>query len=153
MRRLDDAMISRKAGKAVLIGAGKLGRALLDHKGFENYGMEIVAAFDSAAAKQGQTPTGKHIFPMEDLKRFCDKNAIRIGVLTVPAEAAQETADRLVEAGVSAIWCFAPARIELPEHVLVRYENLAASLAALSGRLDGVGRPVQSSLQQGKNLA
>ena len=136
--RLDTALSRRGTGEAVLVGAGKLGRALLDYDGFGSYGMEIVAAFDCCEQALGTTPAGKQVMTMKELPGFCAANGIYIGVLTVPAKEAQSSAEFLIASGIRAIWCFAPVRLELPEGILVRYENLAASLATLSGRLDKV---------------
>ena len=119
---------------AVLIGAGKLGQALLDYKGFEEYGLNILAAFD-AAPKMALTDGGKPVYPMEELENFCRKRKVLMGIITVPADYAQQVADRLVACGIKAIWSFAPARLEVPVHILVQYENMATSLAVLSMHL------------------
>lgn len=138
LERLEAVLSGRGEGKAVLVGAGKLGRALLDYDGFGSYGMEILTAFDENEAALGTTPGGRQVRPMEELAAFCAEHCVRIGIVTVPAQTAQQAADRLIAAGVHAIWCFAPIRLDVPENVIVRYENLAASLASLSGRLDGL---------------
>ena len=119
---------------AVLIGAGKLGQALLDYKGFEAYGLNILAAFDAKPAAD-HTESGKPILPMEELEGFCRKNKVLMGIITVPAACAQEVCDQLVKSGIKAIWNFANAHLEVPEHILVQYENMATSLAVLSMHL------------------
>ena len=119
---------------AVLIGAGKLGQALLDYKGFDEYGLNILAAFD-VAPKMDITDAGKHIYPLEQLEAYCRKNKVLMGIITVPGEYAQDVADRLVKCGIKAIWSFAPKRLEVPENILVQYENMATSLAVLSMHL------------------
>ena len=119
---------------AVLIGAGKLGQALLDYRGFEEYGLNILAAFD-AAPKMDFTDGGKPVYPMEELENFCRKHKVLMGIITVPGDYAQEVADRLVVSGIKAIWSFAPCRLEVPGNILVQQENMAHSLAVLSMHL------------------
>jgi len=120
---------------AVLVGAGKLGKALLAYEGFFEYGLDIVAAFDSDPNVRGNSISGKRIYSVEDLRGFCMENNIRIGLITVPADKAQPVCDRLVEAGILAIWNFAPVHLKSPDPILIRNENLAASLAILSKHL------------------
>jgi len=119
---------------AVLIGAGKLGQALLDYKGFDAYGLNILAAFDVNPAVV-QTGEGKPILPMEELEAFCRKNKVLMGIITVPAAHAQGVCDALVKSGIKAIWNFANTHLEVPGNILVQYENMATSLAVLSMHL------------------
>jgi len=135
---LESVLERRGAGDAVLVGAGKVGRALLEFDGFSSYGVEIVAGFDNDTAVLGKTDSGKDILPLDKLIPFCKKHKARVGVIAVPVDQAQDVCDMLVKAGVQAIWCFTPVRLEIPNHIIVRYENLAASLAALFARLDGL---------------
>ena len=119
---------------AVLIGAGKLGQALLDYEGFREFGVNILAAFD-VAPKMEITEGGKPVYPVEQLESYCRKNKILMGIITVPGPHAQEVADRLVSCGIKAIWNFAPTHLEVPSQILVQYENMATSLAVLSMHL------------------
>ena len=119
---------------AVLIGAGKLGQALMDHKGFEEYGLNILAGFD-IDPKVDQTEDGHPIYPMEKLESFCRTNKVLMGIITVPAPYAQEVCDQLIKCGIKAIWTFATVHLEVPPHILVQYENMATSLALLSMHL------------------
>ncbi len=119
---------------AVLIGAGKLGQALLDYEGFDAYGLNIMAAFDIAPSP-GRTDKGKHIMKLDMLESFCRSNRVRMGIITVPAACAQEVCDRLIGAGIKAIWNFAPVHLEVPSNILVQNENMATSLAVLSMHL------------------
>lgn len=121
--------------RVVIVGAGKLGRALLDYGGFHEYGLEIVAAFDTAVTTPQHSNSGKPILPMTQFDAFCREQAVKIGILTVPADAAQAACDRLVTAGVRAIWCFAPCVLTVPDGVPVQYENMALSLAYLNKRI------------------
>ena len=113
---------------AVLVGAGKLGQALLCYEGFELHGLNLLAGFDKLPS---ETENGKPIYAMDQLKAFCYRNKIRIGIITVPAAYAQEVCDRMINCGIEAIWNFAPVNLTVPEHILVQSINLAASLAAL----------------------
>lgn len=120
---------------AVLIGAGKLGRALLDYKGFSEYGLNIVAAFDSDEKLFGKREGGKPILPLERLEQVCTDRKILIGIITVPAPYAQGVCDLLIANGIQAVWNFAPTHLDVPEGILVQNENMAASLAVLSKHL------------------
>jgi redox-sensing transcriptional repressor len=120
---------------AVIVGAGRLGQALLGHEGFRSYGLNILAAFDVAPEVIGTSDSGKPIFPMDRLDHICRRLNVRIGVITVPVSQAQDVCDKLVAAGIKAIWNFAPTHLYVPEGVLVQTENMAASLAMLSKHL------------------
>ncbi len=122
------------ADAAVLIGAGKLGRALLGYSGFQAYGMNILAAFDVNAA-ENETESGKPILPMEKLESFCKSNKVCMGIITVPAEHAQGVCQQLIDSGIKAIWNFAPIHLDVPAHILVQNEDMATSLAVLSMHL------------------
>ena len=119
---------------AVLIGAGKLGQALLDYSGFEEYGVRILAAFDLYPTMD-KTSGGKPILPMEKLKEFCDTHKVRMGIITVPAAHAQSVCDQLIASGIRAIWNFAPTHLDVAPNILVQNENMATSLAVLSMHL------------------
>lgn len=121
---------------AVLIGAGKLGRALLGYSGFAEYGLNIVAAFDSNDAIIGTSKSGKPIMHLSRLAETCRRFKVKIGIITVPAEHAQAVCDLLIENGIMAIWNFAPKHLTVPENILVQNENMAASLALLSKHLN-----------------
>ena len=121
---------------AVLIGAGKLGRALLGYSGFAEYGLNIVAAFDSNDAIIGTSNRGKPIMHLSRLAETCRRFKVKIGIITVPAEHAQAVCDLLIENGIMAIWNFAPKHLSVPDHILVQNENMAASLALLSKHLN-----------------
>ena len=121
---------------AVLIGAGKLGRALLGYSGFAEYGLNIVAAFDSNDAIIGTSKSGKPIMHLSRLAETCRRFKVKIGIITVPAEHAQAVCDLLIENGIMAIWNFAPKYLTVPDNILVQNENMAASLALLSKHLN-----------------
>lgn len=119
---------------AVLIGAGKLGQALLDYKGFEEYGLNVLAAFDINPDKEF-TDGGKPILHMDNLEQFCRAHMVLMGIITVPDRFAQSVCDKLIDCGIKAIWNFAPVHLEVPSNILVQSENMATSLAVLSMHL------------------
>ena len=119
---------------AVLIGAGKLGQALLGYGGFDAYGLNILAAFDAFPAAD-QTEDGKPIYPMCELQSFCKANKVLMGIITVPAAHAQSVCNQLIECGIKAVWNFAPTHLDVPANILVQNENMATSLAVLSMHL------------------
>lgn len=120
---------------AILVGAGKLGQALLSYGGFPQYGLNILAGFDADPQVAGIEVGGKKILPMEKLPGLCRRMGVRIGIITVPGAAAQAVCDRLIESGVLAVWNFAAVHLSVPQGVLVQNENMAVSLAILSNHL------------------
>lgn len=119
---------------AVLIGAGKLGQALMGYSGFDDYGLNIHAAFDINPTMD-KTEDGKPIYHINKLEHFCRVHKVLMGIITVPAEQAQDVANKLIAGGVKAIWNFAPVHLDVPSNILVQYENMATSLAVLSVHL------------------
>lgn len=120
---------------AILVGAGKLGRALMGYRGFDQYGLNIVAAFDTNPMAAHQEENGKPIFPMDKMQELVRRMKIRIGIITVPGDSAQEVCDAMVKCGILAVWNFAPAHLTAPPDILIQSENMAASLAVLSKHL------------------
>ena len=119
---------------AVLIGAGKLGQALMAYKGFDDYGLNILAAFD-ARPKMEKTDEGKPVYHISKLEHFCRSHKVLMGIITVPADSAQQVANQLVACGIKAIWNFAPTHLDVPGNILIQSENMATSLAVLSVHL------------------
>ena len=117
---------------AILVGAGKLGQALLGYSGFEAYGLNILAAFDVAPQP---SDSHKPILPMEEMEKFCQQNNVHMGIITVPAEHAPKVPDLLSQCGIKASWNFAPTHLDVPANTLVQNENMATSLAVLSMHL------------------
>ena len=118
--------------KAVVVGAGRLGQALSLYPGFRDYGFQIVRLFDTQPTKIGQWVGGLQIASVDHMVDWIWNNRIPMAIITVPAEAAQPVADRLVRAGVRGMWNFAPVVLEVPDQVFVRNEDLAVGLASLS---------------------
>jgi redox-sensing transcriptional repressor len=117
---------------AFLIGAGSLGTALMGYQGFHRYGLNIVAAFDSDPEKTGMNVHGKQVLPMSQLHELASRLYVQLGIITVPAETAQKVADQLVEAGMSAIWNFAPVALKVPPTIILQNTELSSELAVLS---------------------
>ena len=115
-----------------MIGAGKIGSALVQYRGFRQRGFDIVAIFDVDAAKIGRQWNGLTILDIGTLESQFQKGGIDMAVLVTPAEAAQPLADRLVALGVKAILNFAPVQLVVPEDVVVKTVNLALELETLS---------------------
>ena len=118
---------------AVLVGAGKLGRALLDYDGFEDFGVKIVAGFD--CNEMVLTKGAKDILPIRDIEVYCREHDVKLGIITVGGGSAQDVCDKLVESGIKAIWNFAPVTLKVPNGVLLKQENLALSLAYLNNQI------------------
>lgn len=118
---------------AILVGAGKLGQALLGYSGFAAYGLNILAAFDVTPAVE--SVDGKPVYPMDKLEKYCMEHNVHMGIITVPKDYAQQVCDRLMDCGIKAIWNFAPIHLDVPQHTLVQNENMATSLAVLSMHL------------------
>ncbi|MBQ8375375.1 MAG: redox-sensing transcriptional repressor Rex [Clostridia bacterium] len=120
---------------AIIVGAGGLGKAFLGYEGFKNNGLNIVAAFDCDEKIIGERISDKPVYAMEELESFVQKHMIRIGIIAVPKAAAQSVLDKMVGAGIRAVWNFAPAPLIAPKGVVLKTEDLAASLAILAGEL------------------
>ncbi len=119
---------------AVLVGAGRLGRALLEYGGFERYGVQITAGFD-CNAQPLRVGREIEILPMQAFEGYCRQHQVRIGIITVGTGSAQEVCDRMVHSGITAIWNFAPCMLSAPPGILIKQENLALSLAHLNNQL------------------
>lgn len=130
--------------KAVLVGVGNLGAALLGYQGFHDYGLRIVGAFDTNQKIIGKWVHGRRVQPIGQLIPFAQRGEILLGVLAVPAAAAQTTADLMTRAGIKGIWNFTPAKLQLPDDVVSQKEDLAEGLAVLSHRLHQI-RAIRSS--------
>jgi redox-sensing transcriptional repressor len=117
------------------VGSGNLGTAILGHERFSQYGLRIVAAFDTDSAKIGLKIHGREVLPLAKLGQLTQRMNIHLGIITAPAEVAQSIADEMVKAGILAIWNFAPVRLKVPHAIFVHNEDLYGSLASLSCKL------------------
>ena len=111
---------------AIVVGAGSLGHALMNYKGFEN-NINIIMAFDNDHRKCDN----KKVFHIDKLENLIKRMNIHIAIMTLPKENAQEICDRLVKSGIRGIWNFSPVTLKVPETVKVRNEDLSSSLAVL----------------------
>lgn len=120
---------------AVLVGAGKLGKTLLDYDEFEKFGIRIAAAFDrndKVISLNGKI----EIRPISEFEEFCKSNGIQLGIITVGAGSAQTVCDKMVECGILGILNFAPCNLLVPDGVVIKNENLALSLAHLKNQIN-----------------
>lgn len=121
--------------EAFLAGVGHLGTALLGHERFTSFGLSIVAAFDSDPGKIGSCVCNRPVLAFDTMALLARRMNIRLGIITTPANVAQNVADEMVKGGILAIWNFAPVRLHVPRHITIHNEDLYSSLAALSWQL------------------
>ncbi len=121
--------------KAYVFGAGSLGRALIQDSGLSIYGLEIVAGFDIDESKTGSHIGEVPIHHIDMLTEVMDTTPATIGILTVPAECAQETADIAIGGGIRAIWNFTPYRVKVAEGIVMANTSIYAHLALIYNRL------------------
>jgi redox-sensing transcriptional repressor len=118
-----------------LVGVGHLGKALMGYSELGKKGLRIIAAFDSNPELSSTYYQGIQIHPMSKLSNLLSRLHIHIGILTVPADAAQEIADEMVANGIIAIWNFTPTRLKVPKNIIVENIDMSSSLAVLSRRV------------------
>jgi redox-sensing transcriptional repressor len=131
-KMISDELGTTSLQPVVLVGVGNLGLALLSYRGFEKEGFEIIAAFDAEPKRRRDKQIKQPIFAMEDLKEFVHKHGVKMAILTVPAVAAQEVVNQIVQAGVVGILNFSPIVVSVPEEVMVNNVNVAIELENLS---------------------
>jgi redox-sensing transcriptional repressor len=129
--------ISRELGltqdwAVCIVGLGNLGQALANYGGFAERGFRIAALLDADEAKIGQRLGELEVEPFDEVERIVKEHEISIGIIAVPGHVAQEVADRLVAAGITSILNFAPAVLQVPEHVSLRKVDLSIELQILS---------------------
>jgi redox-sensing transcriptional repressor len=105
----------------VLVGAGDLGHAVANYAGFEDRGFRIVAVYDNDPEKIGKRAGSFIVQDTKDLEEGIRARNLKVAMLAVPASSAQEVAERLVNAGILAILCYAPTTLALPDHIRVQY--------------------------------
>ena len=118
--------------RVAIIGAGNLGRALANYGGLSRRGFDVVALYDTDSKKIGSSVGNVTIQDLDVLDGDCQERAFEIAILAVPAVAAQQVAERLVEHGIHSILNFAPVRVKVPETVSVRQVDLSMELQVLS---------------------
>ncbi|MBO5527897.1 MAG: redox-sensing transcriptional repressor Rex [Bacilli bacterium] len=122
--------------KAVVIGVGHMGGALMNFHSFPDMGLTILAGFDNNPELIGEEVGGKKIFALDDLQGFTKDNPIDIAVIAVPSAIAEEVAQKAYACGIRAFWNFAPVMVTLPYDAVIENVNLASSLAVLSHKID-----------------
>lgn len=132
---LEDFLGFNEMDKAYLFGAGSLGTALLHDHGLVQYGLKIIDAFDVDEKVIGNEVNDVKVHHVDEFKTRENKT-VKIGILTVPTEYAQEVALMMIDNGIRAIWNFTPVRISVPDHVVVQNTSLYAHLAVMFNRLN-----------------
>jgi redox-sensing transcriptional repressor len=135
--KISDELGTSSLQPVILVGVGNLGLALLSYRGFEKEGFEIIAAFDAAPGRKRDKEIKQPILGMEQMAGFIREQGVKMGILSVPAAAAQTVANRLIESGVMGILNFSPIVLAVPEDVIVNNVNLAIELENLSYFIQG----------------
>ena len=121
IERLQDVLQVNQEWMVVVVGAGNLGSAISNYRGFQDRGFRIAHVFDISPEKVGQRLGGYEVLPVSAMREAIQRDDIRIAMLAVPAEHAQTVADQVVKAGVRAILNYAPINIVVPASVQVQY--------------------------------
>ncbi|GAQ25855.1 MULTISPECIES: redox-sensing transcriptional repressor Rex [Tepidanaerobacter] len=127
-----------KRWPVAIIGAGNLGRALSQYKGFHERGFDISCIFDNDPKKIGKKLSNINIYHLDVLEEKVKEFKIELGIIAVPAQAAQEVADKLVKAGIRGIMNFAPINITVPDNIVLRRVDLSAQLEYLTYYLEEI---------------
>lgn len=131
-RMIGDVLGTTSLQPVILVGVGNLGLALLSYRGFEKEGFEIVAAFDANVRRKRDKTITQPIYQIDKLADFVRGRGVKMAILSVPAGAAQEVANKLIACGIVGILNFAPIMLHVPEEVMVNNVNLAIELENLS---------------------
>ena len=131
-QRLRTILGKDRTWNAAVVGAGKIGQALMGYARFRHEGFEVAAVFDNDEKVIGQKYEGHHVRPMSDLDRIVSEREILLGIVAVPEVAAQEVADKLVDAGVQGILNFSPIRLDVHQQVSVASVDFTAALEQLA---------------------
>lgn len=133
---LEDFLGFTKCHKACIFGVGSLGGALMTDSGLEQYGLKLVAGFDIREDIIGKEINGIPIYHTNDFKKVQEQENMVIGIITVPVEKAQESADMMINGGIGALWNFTPYKIKVEENIVVQETSLYAHLAVMFNRLN-----------------
>ena len=125
-----------KTWKVILVGAGNLGSALSQYKGFRDRGFDIIAVFDNDLKKVGLMLNGIPIYPISQIADFINDNDVRIAIIAVPQAYAQDVADAMVDTKIQGILNFAPIVLTVPEEIETRNVDLAVNLEVLSFNIE-----------------
>jgi len=138
IKDLKNFLNHNKFNAAVIVGVGLLGSALMSYTGFSEYNLKIVCGFDVDKSKINTTISNKKIYDLNSLEQVVKNNNIKIGIITTTQSSAQQVADKLIEAGVKAIWNFTSTHIDVPKNIIIKNEDLATSLVVISKQLEGI---------------
>ena len=133
---LEDFLGFTKCHKACIFGVGNLGGALMTDSGLEQYGLKLVAGFDVREDIIGKEINGIPVYHTRDFIKIQEKEKMVIGIITVPVEKAQESAEEMVNGGIGALWNFTPYKIKVDENIVVQETSLYAHLAVMFNRLN-----------------
>ncbi len=132
MDAIRDVLGRENLQPVILVGAGNLGSALLRYQGFQKEGFEVVAAFDAVPDAVMQREISVPVYDVDTMPKFIAENDVKLAILSVPVEHAQEVANELVDAGVQGILSFSPTVLQVPETVTVNSVDLALELEQVS---------------------
>jgi len=118
--------------RAIVVGAGNLGSALMGYQELKDHGLTLIAAFDISIDRIGPRDNAPEVFPMNEMPSIIAKKDVRLAILTVPALVAQEVCDNLVEARIRSIWNFTNVKLKVPEGIVVMREDLSSGYAVLT---------------------
>lgn len=135
LSELDELFGTKERENIIIIGAGHLGQALANYKGFKDIGAQVVAIFDNDPGKIGQMVGELMILPLKDLPRVIRRFKVKIAAICVPEKAAQEVADLLVGYGIKAIWNFSTKILDLPNDIIVQNEDITRGLLGIKHML------------------
>ncbi len=128
---INDFLGWNRERRAILVGTGNLGTALLGYPEFRRHGLRVVAAFDAEPTKQGTTVNGVFVYPAEEIANVVKREKPELAILTVPSDSAQAVAQTLMVAGIRSIWNFTNTKLKTPPEVIVQKEDLSSGLAVL----------------------
>ena len=124
------------SNKAILVGVGHLGSALLSFKGFDDYGLDIVAGFDIDPSLTGGTVNDKPIYSIFNLDNKIKELGVDVAIVATPKDVTQEIVNKLINSGIKAIWNFVPIHLVVPENIIVENMDLARSLAVFFHKIN-----------------
>ena len=136
IKYLKDFLGYNTINKAVLVGVGHLGSALLSFKGFDDYGLDIIAGFDIDPSLTGGTVNDKTIYSIFNLDNKIKELGVDVAIVATPKEVTQEIVNKLINSGIKAIWNFVPIHLVVPENIIVENMDLARSLAVFFHKIN-----------------
>lgn len=144
LRAVEEILGLHRQWKVALVGAGKIGSALISYQNFRRRGFEIRAVFDSDPAKIGESWDARTVLPDAEMERVLREEPIDIVIVAVPADAAQSIVDRVVAGGVRAILNFAPVRLRVPDEVALRNVDMVVEMEGLTFALNSRTPPEEA---------